>query len=260
MKPRWIACFILLCGVWGIAYGQTGYSLNETLDSNADWTVTIHSNDGGYSGGVYAGPYDATWNTTHAPQGYSKDMTVFCADIRHYDQSPSTVTLIPFTASTDGSLSPDSGSFSSSYTSFTYNYASLERAAWLYDNYLPAVQSASGVEKQIDGAALQIAIWKAIETDSGNSNPVDTSTDFFWISPYDTTNYDSICSRANTWYSKSANQKASGTLFLAEHSGQYYQNMLGPAMAPELPGSLLLLSGLILPSVLLMRRKQHGMR
>lgn len=237
---------------------QTGYSLNETLNSNADWAVNINSTDGGYSGGVYAGPYTATWNTT-APLGFPSTMTVFCADIRHYDVSPSEVTIVPFTASISGSFTDD-GSFSSSYPTFTYNYDSLERAAWLYDNYLPSVQNASGSDKQIDGAALQIAIWKAIEMIPSDITSVDDPSDSFWISSYGTTYNRKILSQANSWYLNSANKQAAGTLFLATHDGAYNQNMIGPAMTPELPGSLLLLSGLIIPAMLLTRRRRHAMR
>ncbi len=259
MKPRLIACIILLCGVCGTAFGQTGYSLNENLENSATWAVTIHSTDGGYNGGVDAGPYDDAWNTNPMPQGYSKDMTVFCADIRHYDVSPSKVTIMPFSADTTGTFT-DNGSFNSNYLNFTYYYANLERAAWLYDHYLPAVQKASGTQKQIDGAALQIAIWKAIETDTNDVSSVDDTSDVFYMSSYPADQTDpSIVDQANTWYTASANQKAAGTLFLAAHNGNYNQNMLGPAVAPELPGSLLFLVGLMIPALVFTRRRIHGM-
>lgn len=261
MKSRLMACLILLCGVCGTAFGQTGYSLNEDLDNSATWTVTIHSTDGGYNGGVYAGPYNTTWNT-NPPQGYSNEMTVFCADIRHYDVNPSTVTIMPFSADTTGTFT-DNGSFNASYSNFTYDFANLERAAWLYDNYLPTVQNATGTQKQIDGAALQIAIWKAIETNTSDVTSVDDASSVFYISSYPAASidqtYQSIVDQANSWYAASANEKAAGTLFLASHNGNYNQNMLGPAIAPELPGSILFLAGLMIPSLVITRRRIRGM-
>jgi hypothetical protein len=90
----------------------------------------------------YAGVISATLDGQH--------LDLFCVDLYH-DVSPGVNYTVNIWAPND----PAAQAYS----------LNLGRAAWLYLNYLPVVNAA--VDKDVEGAALQLAIWDVIH-DSGD--------------------------------------------------------------------------------------------
>jgi hypothetical protein len=241
------------------ACANAPYNIIYTFDSSASFKVTMHSTNDGYNGGVIAGPFTASWSTNATPpSGFdSSSFKVFCVDIRHFDASPACVNVLPVNKSN---------------TSLT-NQMGLLRAGWLYDMYAPGLDSASS--KNVYGAALQIAIWQAVETT--RQDVTDTSSPFY-VSDNggDSTTYSDITKQANAWLKSMDHANLKGVhadLFqIATARDDFYggQGMLRPdptvtinrqnLVTPESPSVMLLLFGMAPAGLFLQARKLRKAR
>ncbi len=109
----------------------------------------------------------------------------------------------------------------------TYNAASIDAsaydldgssAAWLIRAFLPVVNAATGLTKQIDGAALQLAIWDTIhDGGDGFSNGRIRSTG--------NTN-SSILALANQWRLAAIDQDAAANVYTATVGSRSFQQQI----------------------------------
>lgn len=222
------------------------YSMSYGLESNAwigavnlSWSETVNNQTVNYSAnGVAMGPQIISFNGT-PPTGYSTSNEAYCIDLYHWDQSPSTVYVDPVVSISN--LADDNASVDG-LTQAQYN-ANLDAAAYLYQTYNPIVQSATGEQQQIDGAALQWAIWDEMAGPSFTvANAGVNSTEFLDAQQL-----------AQTWYGSVGNKVGNGTLFQIDRTLQPTagQDLLGPAVAPEGSSLVLLVFGLAAPLGLL---------
>ena len=109
----------------------------------------------------------------------------------------------------------------------TYNAASIDAsaydldgssAAWLIRAFLPVVNAATGLTKQIDGAALQLAIWDTIhDGGDGFNNGRIRSTGY--------TN-SSVLALANQWRLAAIDQDAAANVYTAATGSRAFQQQM----------------------------------
>ena len=109
----------------------------------------------------------------------------------------------------------------------TYNAASIDAsaydldgssAAWLIRAFLPVVNAATGLTKQIDGAALQLAIWDTIHDGGdgfGNGRIRSTGN----------TN-SSVLALANQWRLAAIDQDAAANVYTAANGSRAFQQQI----------------------------------
>lgn len=257
MKRRIGALFVFLLIVMlgKPALAQT-YSMSYSLEPNAwlgavnlSWSEVVAGNTVDYSAdNVAIGPQIISFNGS-PPPGYAQSYAAYCVDLYHWDQSPSTVYVEPFTALSNLT---DNNAASDGLTQAQYN-EDLDQAAWLYDTYNPTVQSATGQQQQIDGAALQWAIWDVI------AGPTFTVTN---ANSSQATQFADAQTLAANWYGSVGNNLGDGTLFQIDRKLQPNagQDLLGPLVTPESSSLALLAFALAAPLMLLAARKARRAR
>jgi hypothetical protein len=180
-----------------------------------DGPVTVHVN-GQTVSGISAGAFNASWHV-NTPPSMPSSFHTFCADIdpNHFARPSQTVTLQP--------IGPTSN-------------LRLQQVAYLYNTHLSDVFSATGSERQVKGAALQLAIWGAL---AGVNTVSDHSAPFF----ASITGHDQAVSQADQWLAAlGPNTVGTGTLLKAMNGGQ---DTIGPPVSnvPEPSSLVLLVSG-----------------
>src|SRR5579872_5389133 len=162
-----------------VARAQTDYSINYSFNTSAAYTFDINyltaSGGKGVNSGldVYAAPFSAQFNGA-APVGYSKNpFSVFCVDLDHYDTSPSSIFVKPFTITYPPASDPNPP---------VQTWATLRKISWLYAHFIGDF----GGTNWVNGAALQAAIWAVLEEDQHNAIIADianaTNSPYFSIS------------------------------------------------------------------------------
>ena len=110
-------------------------------------------------------------------------------------------------------------------------------AAWLMQTFLPVVNAAAGAAKQIDGAALQLAIWDTIH-DGGDGFALGR------VRSTGNTN-SSVLALANQWRLASLDQHGIASVYTAAPGSTAFQQQLyltvGNSEVPE-PGTLAMLA------------------
>lgn len=234
----------------GPARAQTDYSMTHSDSGLASLNVTID----GHQWDVYAGPTTASFDpSSSTPKGYQPATQVYCVDLWHWDfNGPMYVQLDTVQS---GVMTAPAGVYAADGGAADAYYQRLQQAAWLYNEYQGTVATAAGAVDgvsniKIDGAALQLAIWSAIDpagfSVAGNDGSMDANA------------YSAIYTRYLGWYVSSAGKKASGTLFQVDHGynySNYGQNMFGPMATPE-PASFALLACGLLPCAALGKRRR----
>lgn len=162
------------------------------------------------------------------PAGYATTFNAYCAELENTLQTPMDIALRSTNDLTRNGISPNTG----------------VKAAWLFNNY------GSGVNSNLKGAALQIAIWEALYDSSS-----DLVGGYFKL----LTNDAALTSQVNTYLTglQTSFSASSGTWFQAINPASS-QDMIGPAgpggIVPE-PGIVSLLAGSSLSSLCLLRRR-----
>jgi hypothetical protein len=235
------------------ALAQT-YNMTDTLEPNAwmgpvtiSWNETVGANTTHYSfSNVAAGPQVVTFVGT-PPPFYQSSYDVYCVDMYHFDQSPTQVNLEAFDAVSN--LTDFNKAFDG-LTQAQWNDR-LDQAAWLYTEYNPTVQGASGLSKAEDGAALQLAIWDIM------AGP--TSGFTFGNGGVNGTEFSFVQSLTSKWYNSVGYNLGDGTLFQTNRRLDPVngQDLLGPPpMAPE-SSSMALLAFALAPLALFAIRKRR---
>jgi hypothetical protein len=271
MRKEWLAgatVFLFVAG--SAANAQTDYSMNYSFNTStaASFNINFTTSGGTNSSlGVYAAPFTASWNGA-APGNYGSpsSFSVYCVDLDHYDTTPSTVLVEPFSTAT-----PGDAKHSAAY------WQHLSEAAWLYSSYNPFVATAASVAAhtgnaddinlyRVDAGALQAAIWNVIDGDTDFS-VTGGSFNIGYLAGYgtDATTFGLLQGQANTWLTALKNaapdNTAPGTLFLVDRNvgTGNGQDMLGPApsITPEGSSFWLLAAG-GLPITLIARRRRRA--
>src|SRR5579862_8277253 len=255
MIRRVIALILLLTAVVYArpALAQT-YTMNDSLEPgawagpvNITWSETVGANTVNYSASdVAAGPQIASF-VGAPPQGYASSYDVYCVDMYHWDQNPTVVNVESFDAVS--SLTDFNAPFDG-FTQAQWN-THLDQAAWLYGQYNPLVQGASGITKAEDGAALQLAIWDIM---SGPNSGFSFTNGGIGAGEFAT-----IEGLMSTWYNSVGNNVGDGTLFQTNRrlSPDAGQDLLGPPpMAPE-GSSFALFAFALAPLALIAIRKRR---
>jgi hypothetical protein len=174
-----------------------------------------------YGSSYAAGAGELTWNWMDGtPTGYNSTFYSYCVDLQHALGDPETVTLRSTDLLTVAGVTDPGG-----------------KAAWLYNTYAPTIHD-SGTN--IQAAALQIAIWKAVYDNSAS-----LSTGNFKLTGASNGNLSAIWNQATTYlnalYAGGAHT-STATWLDAPISGLYagQDQVTSVAMPAPEPGTLLL--------------------
>jgi hypothetical protein len=184
----------LLLSLGFSAAAQATSTLTVALDPSLRYLNPLEFVDVNGNTTGYAGVIQTTLNS-------SQILDAFCLDLYH-DVSPNTTYHYNVYAPND----PSSQAYSTN----------VGRAAWLYVNFLPVVNAATGNNKGIDGAALQLAIWDVIHD---NGNGLTSGTIRMQTSPTPDNNSSAAYGLATTWITASAGHTSNGAAILINGGG-----------------------------------------
>ena len=218
----------------GLAFGSLAlsqvshaFALTSSIAGQFGQSVTSYFNNGASTYGGYTGAQLLTFTAGGggAPAGYPSTFVGYCVDIENAFVNPQTVLLNPIDNLTKNGISPNSG----------------KKVAWLYDKF------GGTVADNVQGAALQVAIWEALYDSSA-----DLSTGFYRIDGSQT----AILTQANIYLNTMNSQfNASDSFFDVWFDATPGQDVIGPGAVPE-PGLMSLLAGTSMSGLMLLHRRR----
>jgi len=220
------AVTVALLAIGGKAHAENS-QLDLSVDNSAGFLgVDLRKTDGTTVSGVSAGAFNASWHVnTPKPPNMPNSFSTFCVDMNHFQTSPQTVNLQPVGPGVPGSD------------------PKMLQVAWLYNNHLGEVLAANGVDRQIKGAALQIAMWGVIQ---GATVVDDPTPGHFFVSKVNG-HTSEVTSLADQYLAALGNSVDSAVLLKVDRTvmGDKGQDMIGPppSAVPEPSSLLLLVSG-----------------
>jgi hypothetical protein len=212
-------------GALALSQVSFGYALTSTTSGQFGQSVTNYFNSGAstYSGYTGAQLLTFTAGGGGTPTGYPTTFVGYCVDLENAFVNPQDVLLKSTSNLTKNGISPNSGN----------------KVAWLYNKF------ASTVTTNVQGAALQVAIWEALY-----DSTADLSTGFYRIDGSQT----AVLTQANAYLSAMNSQYTPGSTATWFDATPVGQDVIGPAAIPE-PGLMSLLAGTGMSGLILLRRR-----
>lgn len=213
----------LAIGTLALSQVSHGYALVANLSGTHGQTVSSFFGSSSYNG--YSGQVNLTFSGgAGTPTGYPTTFVGYCVDLEHGFNNGQDVLVKSMSQLTRNGISPNSGA----------------RGAWLYNKFSNTITS------NVQGAALQVAIWEAIYDTDNN-----LSSGYYRIDGSQT----SVLNQANSYLSalqSGFTPYSEATWFDAHGLGQ---DIIGPGAVPE-PGLVSLFAGTSLSGLVLLRRKR----